>query len=129
MQIKRILTGLICNYIGFKKKDHQSLSSHCLLQRWVYLDIPCVQNISFIENFCVKTHIFAAKVHFLLDNAKVLREKSKRGRCGGGTQERKIDARKQRKSGKTTVNPSCSSALDNNLYNKKSVILPIASQP
>ncbi len=34
-------------------------------------DIPCVQNISFIENFCVKTHIFAAKVHFLLDNAKV----------------------------------------------------------
>ena len=78
--------------------------------------------------FCVKTRIFATKVHFLLDNAKVLREKSKRGRCGG-TQERKIDARKQRKSGKTTVNPSCSSALDNNLYNKKSVILPIASQP
>ena len=41
--------------------------------------------------FCVKTRIFATKVHFLLDNAKVLREKSKRGRCGG-TQERKIDA-------------------------------------
>lgn len=54
--------------------------------------------------FCVKTRIFATKVHFLLDNAKVLREKSKRGRCGG-TQERKIDARKQRKSGKTTVTP------------------------
>ena len=54
--------------------------------------------------FCVKTRIFAAKVHFLLDNAKVLREKSKRGRCGG-TQERKIDARKQSKSGKTTVTP------------------------
>ena len=33
------------------------------------------------------------------------------------------------KSGKTTVTPSCSSALDNNLYNKKSVILPITSQP
>lgn len=40
-------------------------------------------------------------------------EKNKKDRCGG-TQERKIDARKQRKSGKTTVNsvnPSCSSAL------------------
>ena len=33
------------------------------------------------------------------------------------------------KSGKTTVTPSCLSALDFNLYNKKSVILPIASQP
>ena len=54
--------------------------------------------------FCVKTRIFATKVHFLLDNAKVLREKSKRGRCGG-TQERKKDARKQSKSGKTTVTP------------------------
>ena len=27
------------------------------------------------NNFCVKTHIFAAKKHFLLDNAKVFREK------------------------------------------------------
>lgn len=25
----------------------------------------------FAENFCVKTRIFAAKVHFLLDNAKL----------------------------------------------------------
>ena len=25
----------------------------------------------FTENFCVKTRIFAAKVHFLLDNAKL----------------------------------------------------------
>ena len=40
-------------------------------------------------------------------------EKNKKDRCGG-TQERKIDARKQRKSGKqllTLLTPSCSSAL------------------
>ena len=34
---------------------------------------------------------------------ELFREKSKKDRCGG-TQERKMNARKQRKSGKTTVN-------------------------
>lgn len=34
---------------------------------------------------------------------ELFREKSKKDRCGG-TQERKMNARKQRKGGKTTVN-------------------------
>lgn len=63
---------------------------------------------------------------------ELFREKSKKDRCGG-TQERKMNARKQRKSGKTTVtvnsvNPSCSSALK--LYSASSfsaIALPRAS--
>ena len=60
---------------------------------------------------CVQRYIKYLKCHSFSWN--FFREKSKKDRCGG-TQERKMNARKQRKSGKTTVNsvnPSCSSAL------------------
>ena len=108
------------------------------------LPSPRLNNLSFLERkhqlgvsrmgICVQRYIKYLKCHSFSWN--FFREKSKKDRCGG-TQERKIDARKQRKSGKqllTLLTPSCSSALDHSkilsiISNKKSSILPAASLP
>ena len=60
---------------------------------------------------CVQRYIKYLKCHSFSGN--FFREKNKKDRCGG-TQERKKNARKQKKERKTTVNsvnPSCLSAL------------------
>ena len=135
---------LHCSWLFMKFAKFQSVKNKAPSKRSILchdtttLPSPRLNNLSFWErkhqlgvsrmSICVQRYIKYLKCHSFSWN--FFREKSKKDRCGG-TQERKIDARKQRKSGKqlltvNSVNPSCSSALD---HFKILSILPAASQP
>ena len=126
---------LHCSWLFMKFAKFQSVKNKAPSKRSILchdtttLPSPRLNNLSFWERkyqlgvsrmgICVQRYIKYLKCHSFSRN--FFKEKSKKDRRGG-TQERKIDARKQRKGGKTTVNsvnPSCSSALK--LYSLASI--------